>query len=93
MGGEKDEKKAPVYELTQHAKDVMREREIPLEWVEKAFSGPELVEVSGANPLQERRFCRILEFGGRVLRVVVNTEFVPPRVVSVFFDRRMKGKL
>ena len=93
MEDEKDEKKSPVFELTQHARDVMREREIPLEWVERAFSRAELVEVSGANPLQERRFCRIPEFGGRVLRVVINTEFVPPRVVSVFFDRKMKGKL
>ena len=33
------------------------------------------------------------EFGGRVLRVTVNTAVEPNRVVSVFFDRRMKGKL
>ena len=90
---EKDDKRIPAFELTRHARDVMREREIPLEWVERAFSRAELVEVSGANLLQEKRFCRILEFGNRVLRVVVNTAFVPPRVVSVFFDRKMKGKL
>ena len=88
-----NEKKPPAFELTRHARDVMRERGIPLEWVERAFSRAELVEVSGANLLQEKRFCRIPEFGNRVLRVVVNTEFVPPRVVSVFFDRKMKGKL
>ena len=90
---ENNDDRIPVFELTQHARDVMREREIPLEWVERAFSRAELVEVSGTNLLQERRFRRIPEFGGRVLRVVVNTEFVPPRVVSVFFDRKMKGKL
>jgi len=90
---ENNEKKTPAFELTRHARDVMREREIPLEWVERAFCRAELVEVSGANLLQEKRFCRIPEFGNRVLRVVVNTEFVPPRVVSVFFDRKMKGKL
>ena len=90
---EKDDKRIPAFELTRHARDVMREREIPLEWVERAFSRAELVEVSGANLLQENRFCRIPEFGNRVLRVVVNTAFVPPRVVSVFFDRKMKGKL
>ena len=41
----------------------------------------------------ERRFRRIPEFGGRVLRVAVNTTVEPNRVVSVFFDRKMKGKL
>jgi len=41
----------------------------------------------------ERRFRRIPEFGDRVLRVAVNTTVDPLRVVSVFFDRRMKGKL
>jgi hypothetical protein len=35
----------------------------------------------------------IPEFGGRVLRVAVNTAVEPNRVVSVFFDRKMKGKL
>lgn len=34
-----------------------------------------------------------IEFGGRVLRVAVNKAVEPNRVVSVFFDRQMKGKL
>ena len=88
-----NEKRNPAFQLTRHARDVMRERKIPMEWLARAFCSPELVEVSGPNLLQETRFCRIQEFGGRVLRVVVNTEFVPPRIVSVFFDRKMKGKL
>ena len=83
----------PSYELTRHARDVMRERKIRLEWLEKAFLSPELIEPGESNPLQEKRFRRIPEFGNRVLRVAVNTEFVPVRIVSVFFDRAMKGKL
>ena len=35
----------------------------------------------------------IPEFGGRVLRVAVNKAVERNRVVSVFFDRKMKGKL
>jgi hypothetical protein len=35
----------------------------------------------------------IPEFGGRVLRVTVNRTVEPKRVVSVFCDRKMKGKL
>ncbi len=41
----------------------------------------------------ERRFRRIPEYGGRVLRVAVTTAIEANRVVSVFFDRQMKGKL
>ena len=41
----------------------------------------------------ERRYRRIPEHGGRVLRVAVNTAVEPERVVSVFFDRKMKGRL
>ena len=62
------------FELTQHAKRAMMEREIAIEWV-------------------ERLYRKIPEFGGRVLRVAVNTTVEPNRVVSVFFDRQMKGKL
>jgi len=41
----------------------------------------------------QRCFRRVPEFGGRVLRVTVNRTVEPKRVVSVFFDRKMKGKL
>lgn len=44
-------------------------------------------------PLTFPRFRKIPEFGGRVLRVAVNTTVEPNRVISVFFDRQMKGKL
>jgi hypothetical protein len=35
----------------------------------------------------------IPEFGSRVLRVVSNPNDRPPRVVTVYFDRAMKGIL
>jgi hypothetical protein len=41
----------------------------------------------------EHRLGVIDEFGARVLRVVVNPSAVPLRIVTVYFDRRMKGKL
>ena len=81
------------YELTQHARDVLEEREISIEWLEKALASPELIEQATDSPELENRFVKIAEFGNRVLRVVVNTRVVPDRVVSVYFDRRMKGKL
>ncbi len=81
------------YELTQHARTVVAERNIPVEWMERALTRPALTEPSAADPTLESRFIRIPEHGDRVLRVVVNKQAVPERVVSVYFDRMMKGKL
>ena len=39
------------------------------------------------------RMTRIPEQDNRMLRVTINTRVAPSRVVSVFFDRNMKGKL
>jgi len=81
------------YELTQHARKVLEERGIQVEWMERTLSNPECVLPDLGDPEVERLFRRIPEFGGRVLRVAVNTAVAPNRVVSVFFDRTMKGKL
>ena len=81
------------FELTKHAKKVLGEREIPIEWVERTLAEPGLRQPDPDDATVERRFRRIPEFGGRVLRVAVNTAVEPNRVVSVFFDRKMKGKL
>lgn len=81
------------YEMTKHAKKALEEREIRIEWMERALSSPELVLPDPEDAEVERHFRRIPEFGGRVLRVALNTAVEPKRVVSVFFDRTMKGKL
>lgn len=81
------------YEMTRHARMALEEREIPIEWMERTLSAPELVLPDPEDASVERHFRRIPEFGGRVLRVAVNTAVEPNRVVSVFFDRTMKGKL
>jgi hypothetical protein len=81
------------FQLTNHAQKAMEEREIEKQWMELTLSDPELVLPDPEDTMVERRFRRIPEFGGRVLRVAVNTAVEPNRVVSVFFDRGMKGKL
>ena len=81
------------YEMTKHALKVLEERNIPTEWMERVLSSPELVLPDPEDTTVERRFRRIPEFGGRVLRVAVNIAISPNRVVSVFFDRTMKGAL
>ncbi|HEY5480601.1 MAG TPA: DUF4258 domain-containing protein [Verrucomicrobiae bacterium] len=82
-----------TYELTQHARDVLAERHIPAAWLERALREPELKQPDPADATLERRYRKIPEHENRVLRVVVNTTVAPERVVSVYFDRTMKGKL
>jgi hypothetical protein len=81
------------YELTQHARDVLEERKIPIEWMERVISEAVLVQPSATDATLESRLVSMPEHGGRVLRVVINKTVVPQRVVSVYFDRTMKGKL
>jgi Domain of unknown function (DUF4258) len=81
------------YELTQHARIVVAERQIQVAWVERALSAPNRVDPSASDPALESRFVCIPEFGDRILRVVVNKQVAPERVVSAYFDRAMKDKL
>ena len=76
-----------------HARVAMSDRVIPTEWVERVVSEPELRIDDPNDPELERFFARAPERDGRVLRVVVNTCVIPWKVVSVFFDRRMRGRL
>ena len=80
-------------DYTEHALHVMAERSIPIEWVEIVVSEPKL-RMSDPNDLEVERFYRrIPVHGNRVLRVAVNTKVAPWRVVTVFFDRSMRGEL
>lgn len=78
---------------TIRALHVMKERKILSEWVERAVAEPERRIPDPYDETVERFFLRIPEHGDRVLRVAVNTESSPWRVVSTFFDRSMRNKL
>ena len=80
-------------EFTRHAVQVMAEREISVEWVERVVAGPAFRLPDPNDPDVERFFRRIPERDGRALRVVVNTHKAPWRVVSVFFDRNARKEL
>ena len=79
--------------FTRHALEALDERRIPIEWAERVVSAPELRAHDPEDPDVERFFGRVPERDDRVLRVAVNTHVVPWRVVSVFFDRDMRGRL
>lgn len=78
------------YELTQHARKVLEERAIAIEWMERALANPEETAPDPNDSVVQRFYCAIPEFGGRTLRVAVNTTVNPWRVVSVFFDRNKR---
>lgn len=81
------------FELSKHAVDVIRERNIPIEFIEKVIENPELKESDTHDVELEHYLSRIQEYDNRVLRVIVNTFNDPKRVVTAFFDRTMRGKL
>lgn len=79
------------YTLTKHALENMRARQITTEWLERALAAPDWTEPDEDDPALEHRFALIAEFGDRVLRVIVNRTVVPERVITAFFDRRLRG--
>jgi len=78
---------------TSHARRVMERRAIPAEWVQRTVASPRLRTRDPHDATVERFYAQVPEDGGRVLRVAVNTESTPWRVVSAFFDRSMRGNI
>ena len=78
---------------TLHALHVMAERGIPSEWVVRAVEAPDRRTRDPNDEAVERFYVRVPEHDSRVLRVAVNTDSDPWRVVSTFFDRSMRGEL
>lgn len=74
-------------DLSAHAATVLRERGIDMDWVRRAIVEPDQSETRDDG---SEHFLKVIpERGGRVLRVVADQ--VTKRIITVFFDRRMKG--
>ncbi|MBI4296824.1 MAG: DUF4258 domain-containing protein [Chloroflexi bacterium] len=77
------------FELTTHAKEMLKERGIIESWIEETLTQPSRTELKDDNTVH---FLKpVAEWGGRTLRVVVTRGSNPPRVITAFFDRRAKG--
>jgi hypothetical protein len=76
------------YVLTQHARDALAKRQILEAWVDIAMRSPVWIEADAVDSLLEHRLVPISEFGNRVLRVIVNPQTEPWRIVTAYFDRR-----
>lgn len=81
------------YDLTQHARDMLQEREIRESWIKEVLTSPARRERDPLDKDLEHYLGKISQYGNRVLRVIINRENRPVRVVTAFFDRTMKGKL
>jgi hypothetical protein len=76
------------YVLTQHARDALAKRQIREEWVDFVMRSPAWTEMDAIDPMLEHRLAPISEFDNRVLRVIVNPQTLPWRIVTAYFDRR-----
>ena len=75
-------------EYSLHAQNVMEEPGISEDWVNLTVRESDYNEVKQDNTTHYIK--AIPEFGGRFLRVVVNVSVTPNRIVTVFFDRRIR---
>ena len=75
-------------ELSAHARDMLAERKILEEWMWRTIKSPDRRETRPDNTVHYTQ--AIEENEGRILRVIVNTEVEPNRVITLFFDRRLR---
>ena len=78
------------YEYSVHAIDMIIERDIPENWIEETILSPDFTEYVSNEELHFIK--QINEYGNRYLKVVVNPFKQPNTIVTIFFDRRIKGK-
>lgn len=75
-------------EFTEHFKQMLVERQIKAEWIDIALKYPD--EIRSPEDGTRHFIKQIEEHGGRWLRVIVNIETDPQRIITVFFDRRIR---
>jgi len=77
---------------TEHALQRMAKRAIEPEWIERVIRAPALRLDDDNDPELEHHLAKVPELANRVLRVIVSKS-EPRRVVTLYPDRNMKGKL
>ncbi len=76
------------YVFSEHAYDMLRERNIQESWVRSAIEEPDKKETMPDGAIHYVK-C-IEEFEGRYLRVIVNPNVEPEKIVTLLFNRRPK---
>jgi len=70
---------------------MLKERNIQEAWVKLTMENPEKKELKDDGTIHY--IGAIEEYGGRYLRVVVNPDVTPERIITLFFDRRLRRRL
>lgn len=78
--------------FTEHALQRMAKRAIEPVWVERVIKNPALRFDDDNDPELEHRLAKVPELANRVLRVIVSKS-EPRRVVTLYPDRNLKGRL
>ncbi len=73
-----------------HFRDMMEERGISQEWVDRVLQEPDRTEDHDDGT--KHYLKQIPEYDDRWLRIVVNVQMKPNRLVTPFFDRRLEEK-
>ncbi|WP_420842227.1 DUF4258 domain-containing protein [Devosia lacusdianchii] len=78
--------------FTRHALEAIRQRDLDLEWIDRAVHAPDWEEVDPQDPEVARRFLAVPERDNRYLRVACVETPAEVRILSAFFDRRARPK-
>lgn len=78
------------YIFSKHAQFQIQERKIKTPWIQETLNNPDQIIPFADDHGNTHYLKQIEEFGNRYLRVVVNQTVEPNRIVTLFFDRRIK---
>jgi hypothetical protein len=81
------------FTLSKHADEMVRERNIDVAWLTITLHTPDIFQFDQDDPTLVHVWRRIPEFDNRFLRVIYNRTKTPPHIVTVYFDRTVKGEL
>ena len=80
-----------AFTISRHALKRMRQRGITTAQIRRVLSNPDFVEVDAEDVMALHAVKRLYIRGGSIfLRVVYNRRAEPPRVITAFFDRRLR---
>jgi hypothetical protein len=79
--------------LTVHATQMARERGIQDEWIRLVLRDPCITKPDERDEKLTCVFRRIPENGNRMLRLVIDSAQNPPRVITLFFDRKASREM
>jgi hypothetical protein len=77
------------FSISRHARRRLTQRGVTVKQIRLTLEQPNRVEPD-ADDIEVLHAIR--RFGGRFLRVVYNRMTKPPRIVTVFFDRRLRRR-